>query len=178
MSWRVHILPYLEQQALYNEFHLDEPWDSEHNKKLIAKMPAVYAEPTSRFAQTEGRTNYLGVKGKKSVFRDKEQGMSLREITDGTSNTLMVLQVNDQRATPWTKPDDWEPDAKKILDGLRGSLHPGIFLAPFAMGRSVHLANLSIPVFLKHFSPPRVEKRYKFLDIVALGLVIACGQQA
>ena len=42
LSWRVLILPYVEQEDLYKQFHLDEPWDSEHNKKLIEKMPAVY----------------------------------------------------------------------------------------------------------------------------------------
>jgi len=47
LSWRVHILPYIEQQPLYNEFKLDEPWDSEHNKKLIAKMPQVFRSPNS-----------------------------------------------------------------------------------------------------------------------------------
>jgi hypothetical protein len=43
LSWRVLILPYLEQDALYREFHLDEPWDSPHNKRLIDRMPAIYA---------------------------------------------------------------------------------------------------------------------------------------
>ena len=45
LSWRVLILPYLEQDALFKEFKLDEPWDSEHNKKLLKKMPKVYAIP-------------------------------------------------------------------------------------------------------------------------------------
>lgn len=43
LSWRVHLLPYLEQQALYEEFRLDEPWDSPHNLALLPQMPAVYA---------------------------------------------------------------------------------------------------------------------------------------
>jgi RNA polymerase sigma factor (sigma-70 family) len=42
LSWRVAILPFLEQDALYQKFHLDEPWDSEHNLKLLSQMPAVY----------------------------------------------------------------------------------------------------------------------------------------
>src|SRR5205823_6071723 len=45
LSWRVAILPFIEQDALYREFKLDEPWDSDHNKKLIAKMPKVFAPP-------------------------------------------------------------------------------------------------------------------------------------
>ena len=43
LSWRVHLLPYLEQQTLYEQFKLDEPWDSEHNKQLIPLMPEIYA---------------------------------------------------------------------------------------------------------------------------------------
>ena len=42
LNWHVMVLPYLEQTALYQEFHQDEPWDSEHNRKLIEKMPAVF----------------------------------------------------------------------------------------------------------------------------------------
>ena len=48
LSWRVAILPYLtadEDAALYHQFNLKEPWDSEHNKKFIAKMPKVYESP-------------------------------------------------------------------------------------------------------------------------------------
>ncbi len=44
LSWRVALLPYIEQDALYRQFKLDEPWDSEHNKKLIAQMPKIYGE--------------------------------------------------------------------------------------------------------------------------------------
>ena len=48
LSWRVQILPFVEEGELFKQFHLDEPWDSEHNKPLIAKMPAVYAKPGAR----------------------------------------------------------------------------------------------------------------------------------
>ncbi len=39
LSWRVAILPYLEQQGLYNQLHLDEPWDSDHNRQVLSSMP-------------------------------------------------------------------------------------------------------------------------------------------
>ena len=54
---RVHLLPYLQQDALYKQFHLDEAWDSPHNRKLIEQMPAVYRPAASRAAK--GRTNYV-----------------------------------------------------------------------------------------------------------------------
>ena len=67
LSWRVHILPYMDQDALYKQFHLDEPWDSEHNKALVAQMPAAYKHPRSTVAG-EGKTHYLTVRSEKSVF--------------------------------------------------------------------------------------------------------------
>jgi len=133
LSWRVHILPYLEEQALYDQFHLDEPWDSEHNSKLIPQMPTVYLDPSSRRSTEEGRTSYLGVLGEGFLFNGSPKGTGFREIRDGTSNTIAVLQVNDDRMAAWTKPDDWELDKKKPLAGLAG-VHPGTFLAGFVDG--------------------------------------------
>ena len=46
LSWRVHILPYLGEETLYKEFHLQESWDSEHNRSLLARMPAFYRCPS------------------------------------------------------------------------------------------------------------------------------------
>ena len=54
----VHILPYIEADKLYKEFHLDEPWDSEHNKKLIARMPPFY-QSANRKLNEAGKTRFL-----------------------------------------------------------------------------------------------------------------------
>ncbi len=134
LSWRVHILPYLDQVALYDQFRFDEPWDSPHNKQLISKMPEVYLDPSSQHSTTRGLTNYLGIKGENMAFGNGPKGTQIRRFTDGLSNTLMVLQVNDQRATTWTKPDDWELNEQDPLAGLSKNLHPGIFLAAFCDG--------------------------------------------
>ena len=66
LSWRVHLLPYIEQDNLYQQFKLDEPWDSENNKKLIEKMPKVYATPLA-MAQP-GETYYKVFTGKDAIF--------------------------------------------------------------------------------------------------------------
>src|SRR5262249_39739103 len=66
LSWRVLILPFLDQQGLYKEFRLDEPWDSDHNKKLLAKMPRVYETPDARAAP--GETHYQSFFGKAAFF--------------------------------------------------------------------------------------------------------------
>ena len=73
LSWRVLILPYIEQDALYKEFHLDEPWDSPHNKALIARMPATYRCPgENEELARQGKTRYLTPRGKATIFPGAE----------------------------------------------------------------------------------------------------------
>ena len=67
LSWRVAILPYLEQFELYERFHLDEPWDSPHNASLLKKMPSVYAPVTLR-ETTAGTTHYQRIISPGSLF--------------------------------------------------------------------------------------------------------------
>jgi hypothetical protein len=140
LSWRVHLLPFLEQAPLYNQFHLDEPWDSEHNRKLIAQMPAVYRSPNSR--EEAGKTNYVGIRGEDMVFvapkgkgpqGTRWAGTSMRDILDGTSNTILVVEASDAEAVIWTKPEDFEPDEQNPLRGLVG-LRPNGFQALFCDG--------------------------------------------
>ena len=139
LSWRVKILPYLDRADLYKAFHLDEPWDSENNKKLIAAMPVIYRNPSS--TAPPGVTTYLAVSGKGLMF-DGSEGRKPEDIRDGMSNTIMVVEANDDRAVPWTKPDDWECDPQRPLAGL-GSAHGGGFCAACADG-SVHFFSKSI----------------------------------
>src|SRR5690606_35040423 len=105
LSWRVAILPYIEEQALYEQFHLDEPWDSEHNKQLISQMPQFYLCPSVPLDPKEGKTTYLAPVGKDLYFDGTKDGMQLRKITDGTSNTIAIVDADDDAAVIWTKPD-------------------------------------------------------------------------
>jgi hypothetical protein len=139
LSWRVHILPMLEEQSLYDQFHLDEPWDSPHNKQLIDKMPEVYRCPSSPL---EGpRTTYLMPHGKGLVLEGKE-GIPFGRITDGTSKTIALVEVKDADAVVWTKPEDLEWDPKNPI-ALLGSYHPGSFHVAFVDG-SIHLISKDI----------------------------------
>jgi hypothetical protein len=99
LSWRVAILPYVEQQNLYRQFKLTEPWDSEHNKKLISQMPSIYAPGLP----TDGRTYYRSFTGKGTVMPPPAQpvqagqvfrGEKLLHITDGTANTIMIAEAS------------------------------------------------------------------------------------
>jgi len=135
LSWRVHILPFVEGAELYRQFHLDEPWDSEHNKKLIARMPAVYRSPLAKAG--EGKTTYLLPLGKQALFGGKKGLIFPREVPDGTSNTIMVVESNDDNAVIWTKPADYKVEVENPLKGL---------LRPGARGLTVGMADGSVRI--------------------------------
>jgi len=124
LSWRVALLPFLEptsqNAALYKQFYFDEPWDSPHNKPLIAKMPDIFA-PRSARVREQGKTTLLVPVGKETIFGPKE-GVPIRDITDGTSNTILIVDADEPQAVVWTKPDDLNVDgvdAKQALFGTR-----------------------------------------------------------
>lgn len=102
LSWRVALLPYLEQNELYQQFHLDEPWDSPHNSKLISKMPATYRDPQA--SAPPGYTCYVAPYEKGTAWSGG--AIKFSQMTDGSSNTLSFLQVAGPHAVPWTSPDD------------------------------------------------------------------------
>lgn len=123
LSWRVVILPYIEQESLYKQFHLKEPWDSEHNRKLLDRMPDVYRSFASSAPQD--RTSFVVATGAGSVF-EGTHGTGFRDITDGSANTLMVFEADDEQAVIWTKPDDYKFDPE----------HPSAgFTSPYPDGR-------------------------------------------
>jgi hypothetical protein len=133
LSWRVAILPYLEEAELYNEFHLDEPWDSPHNKPLAARMPRVFVCPSNP-NPSDSETTYQGFVGKGTLLGDGKEGTKLAQIIDGTSNTLMVVEAPE--AVVWTKPDDIPFDIETAPDELtKGkSFHAFGFNAAFGDG--------------------------------------------
>jgi Protein of unknown function (DUF1559) len=102
LSWRVAMLPFLGEQALYDEFHLDEPWDSPHNKRLLNRMPAVFALPGSRSAP--GMTFYRSFSGPGALFDPADKGApTFASATDGLSNTVAIVEARE--AVPWTRPN-------------------------------------------------------------------------
>ena len=131
LSWRVALLPYLEEGDLYNQFHLDEPWDSEHNLKLVAKMPRVYADPSVPVLPgTEGLTNYHVPFGDGLLF-DAKGPTHFRDVTDGTTNTIALFEA--ARPVPWTMPEDAEISEANPAASL-SRLRQGIFQVGFADG--------------------------------------------
>ncbi|MGB7342757.1 MAG: protein kinase [Pirellulaceae bacterium] len=107
-SWRVAILPFVEEQALYQQYDYRQAWDSEHNLKLLEKMPAVFRSPRAGKDQPAGHTNYLGYATGDSAL-GKDGGIKVRDFSDGTANTLLLVETKD--SVPWTKPQDLDGDA-------------------------------------------------------------------
>ena len=144
VSWRVKILPFVEQNNLYDMYNVDEPWDSEGNLKVAKIMPTTYANPASNVP--EGHTVYLGVGGANGVMgvdaNGKSVGRGFGAIVDGSSKTIMFVEVPDQMSVPWTKPDGGiNPDKTRPWQ-MQGN-YPGGFNAAFADG-SVHFIRESI----------------------------------
>jgi hypothetical protein len=122
LSWRVAILPYLEKNDLYKQFDLDEPWDSDHNARLLPLMPSVYQSP----GRSDGfATRYEGIVGAKTPFDPAHpNGTTLGQILDGTSNTVLVVEA--ARPVPWTKPEDISFDYEAVSKDPGKLLRPGV----------------------------------------------------
>jgi RNA polymerase sigma factor (sigma-70 family) len=113
LSWRVAILPWIEQGPLYKQFKLDEPWDSEHNKKLADVVVKIYTTPGTKGP----KTNYKVFAGPGTAFEPGEK-VKFLSVTDGTSNTIGVIEAGP--AVVWTKPEDIPYDPKKAFPTLDG----------------------------------------------------------
>ncbi|MBI3411495.1 MAG: sigma-70 family RNA polymerase sigma factor [Planctomycetes bacterium] len=118
LSWRVAILPYIEHDNLFKQFKLDEPWDSEHNKKLVMRMPRNYSVPAIP-TKNPGETFYQVFVGKGTPFEpvnNEGANIHIKQITDGTANTFMVVEA--AKPVIWTKPEDLPFELKGALPKL------------------------------------------------------------
>ncbi len=129
LSWRVQILPFMDELALYQEFKQDEPWDSPHNIKLLPRMPKIFAPPGIK-TNEPFTTHYQAFTGPGTVF---DPNLKNKNKFDGKNefekNGFLVGRgiaiVEAQDATAWTKPADLVYDAKKPLPKLGGVFQHG-----------------------------------------------------
>jgi hypothetical protein len=106
LSWRVLLLPFLGEADLYRQFRLDEPWDSEHNRTLIGKMPDYYKTTGRHYRFSgEGKTCFLAIAEPGKPLGDLGPGAGLPNRDDRT----IVVEANADCATIWTKPKDLSP---------------------------------------------------------------------
>lgn len=133
-SWRVLLLPFLEQNALYEQYDMSQPWDSEKNRAVLEKVPSAYRDPHNPAAK-DGFTHYAALVGEHCVFTadgmrmpdaktlpfgDRTKAIGLASITDGTSNTIGVAPVSPERKIPWTKPEDITVGTELTFGGPNG----------------------------------------------------------
>jgi hypothetical protein len=158
LSWRVALLPYLEEGELYKQFKLDEPWDSEHNKKLLTKIPKVYAPLVGE--APPGHTFVRAFSGPGAVFPAPPGRVTLAAITtmNGTSNTIMVVDTGEP--VPWTAPDElvYDPKAPPRL----GAQTPGGFLAAMCDGQ--------VRFFRYNFPPETIARAANYRNTVPFSL--------
>ena len=159
-SWRVLLLPFLEEMELYKKYDFSQPWDSPKNLAVAEKMPAIFRDP-AREGPPDTLTDYAAITGEAAIFQPGVVTMTSADdfpaclktakkvgfasITDGTSNTILFATVDPARKIPWTKPEDIVLD--DTFPGIGkpagiGAIHPlgdgRVGLFAFADG-SVHL---------------------------------------
>jgi Protein of unknown function (DUF1559) len=124
LSWRVAILPFISSKDLYQQFHLNEAWDSPHNKALIARMPFEYA-PVGVKTKEPFTTFYQVFVGPGTAFEPLANDGKLRlpSIRDGAANTLAVVEAGS--AVQWTKPEDLPFQPDKLLPTMGGMFKDG-----------------------------------------------------
>ncbi|WP_145041435.1 DUF1559 domain-containing protein [Gimesia chilikensis] len=128
VSWRVHILPFLSQKPLYDQFKLDEAWDSPANAPLAKKMPEVYRSPDTPIGSDKTRFRvFEGQWGKNSRGREAPstifpvgKPVSIRNVKDGSSNTVMVVEAGPDKAVEWTRPGGLNLENPKKEFGAAG----------------------------------------------------------
>ena len=137
----MQLLPFIEGGEIYKEFKLDEPWDSEHNKKLIAKMPDGLPR-RSQGRPARGTHDRHGLCRRGDAVR-VEKGISVPQIKDGLSNTIALVAVGPDKAVPWTKPQDLPFDSANPIAALGRISDRGFIVAMF--DGAVHRLRKDIP---------------------------------
>ena len=118
VSWRVLLLPYIDQQALYDEFRLDEPWDSPHNLALLPRMPSTYAAPGSKARKMPAYHTVCHVfVGEGTAFEGRGGLLWSADFPNGLANTILVVEAGPP--VPWTKPEELPYAADRPLPDLR-----------------------------------------------------------
>ena len=104
-SWRVLILPFLEQGELYRAYDFAEPWDGPNNRKLAAEMPRAFACPNRPDGDApDPWTSYLAIAGPGTAFPGAGT-TTLGDAIDGPARTIFVAEVADARVH-WMEPRD------------------------------------------------------------------------
>lgn len=141
-SWRVLILPYLNERKLYDTYNMSKPWDAAENAHMQAQIPAVYVSPANRNIAI-GESSYMLITGPGTLFPPKGAPGNPKLVPDGAGNTLLVVESNN-RLTSWIEPVDLDvtklPARVGMLGGIGGSHQEGA-TAAYVDGKTVFIPN-------------------------------------
>jgi hypothetical protein len=152
LSWRVRLLPHIEQRAMFNQVDFSKPWDAAPNTQFHDQMPSTYGQPGKETERS--KTQYLVfthdgpvnvappgqlVRLGETWFHPK-RGRRLRDCMDGTTNTIMAVEADPERAVPWMKPADLSLDPQNPKAGI-GNYRNGGFLVVMGDGSVRFISN-------------------------------------
>jgi prepilin-type processing-associated H-X9-DG protein len=154
-SWRVLLLPYLEQKALHKQYRFDEPWDGPNNRKLHNIAVKIFACPSQDDKTPRCETNYVAVIGPKTAWPGGNSAIKDSDIIDGLSNTLLLTEVANS-GIHWMEPRDLHVNQMATtINAPRGqgisSHHPGGAHLTFADGAVRYFTNNTPPETIRNF---------------------------
>ncbi len=101
-SWRVLILPFIEQKSLYDAYRFDEPWNGPNNVKLADRMPKIFHMPSE--PDSMAMTNIVAIVGPGTAFPGS-RSTRLKDFADGLDNTILLTEIAASDI-PWLEPRD------------------------------------------------------------------------
>jgi hypothetical protein len=151
-SWRVLLLPFLDQGTLYKSYDFSEPWDGPNNSKLHGEVVKIFYCLSRPATQPRTDTNYVVVVGPRTMWPGTKAA-NLGDLIDGTTNTLMVVEIANS-GIHWMEPRDLDFSQMPMqINPPKGqgisSDHPDVALGAFADGRTRVLTNNTPPKIIR-----------------------------
>ena len=124
-SWRVLILPFMDQQQLFDEYRFDEPWNGPHNRKLLTRRPEAFQCDHAKGKISASDTTYLAVVGSETAWPAPE-AIEIEDLHGEWSNVILVVEVRDA-GVPWLAPVDLTFEEACVVPSDKPGKRPSSF---------------------------------------------------